>query len=156
MVKSILFVCTGNLCRSPMAEGIMKKELENYPSRELKVSSAGVLTVDGRLASGPAILVMSEMGIDIMGHHSTRITEKLIRDSDLIVVMETMHREVLLSMAPELNERIKILGDYLPGSNNNRDIDDPYGLGLAEYRQCARQIHACVKNLIQKELMENN
>ncbi len=156
MIKSILFVCTGNLCRSPMAEALMKKEMEKYPSYDIHISSAGVLTVDGRLASDPAILVMNERGIDIMGHHSTRINEGLLREADLVIVMETMHRDVLLSMTPDLDNKIKIMGDYHPDSENHHEIDDPYGLGLAEYRSCANEIHTCIRNLIHKEILESS
>jgi protein-tyrosine-phosphatase len=96
---NILFVCLGNLCRSPMAEGIARGVIEDeYPdmAHEVRVSSAGVAAMDGGPATNEAVLAMSERGIDISGHRARRVTTSMVASSDLVLAMEERHAQSML------------------------------------------------------------
>lgn len=129
---SVLFVCTGNTCRSPMAEGFMKKIFKN----SINVKSAG-LAANGAPASANAVAVMSEEGIDISGHISTRITPNMAAEADLILAMTKAHKEMLVHAVPSAADKVMTVAEW---SGRGGDISDPYGGNLDDYRRCRDEI----------------
>lgn len=126
---NIVFVCTGNICRSPMAEGLFKKLLEERGREDITCSSAGLAAPEGSPASINAKIAAQELGVDISEHRSRLLTRAIARDADMIVCMTQEHYDVLNSIIPE--EKLYILGG---------GIDDPYGCDLEVYRACAEKI----------------
>ncbi len=138
----VLFVCTGNTCRSPMAEGLFRKMAaerlgcgpEALEEHGWAVMSAGVAAMTGGRASEPAAAVMSRMGIDVRAHEAQPVTEALVRYADHIFTMTASHRQALVMQWPDAAERTTTL--CLDGS----DVSDPIGGPLEQYQQCAEQI----------------
>jgi tRNA threonylcarbamoyl adenosine modification protein (Sua5/YciO/YrdC/YwlC family) len=138
----ILLVCTGNTCRSPMAEGICRKliaERMNCTTDELQdrgvvVLSAGIAAGLGSAASPEAVTVLQQWGIDLSGHESQPVTEQLIRHADVIWTMTRSHRQAILEHWPEVSGRAQTL------SLDQRDVADPIGGPVEYYRKCAEQI----------------
>ena len=135
----LVFVCTGNICRSPMAEGMFKKLLKEKGDSGIVCSSAGLSTVDGRHASENAQTVALEYGVDISAHRSHLLTRSISRRADMIVCMTQEHFDMLNRLIPE--EKLAILGG---------GIDDPYGGDIEVYRRCAAEIDAALPELYEK------
>ena len=134
----ITFICTGNTCRSPMAEGIARRIIkESYPDSGVTVSSAGLATYNGSPASGHSIDVCREIGIDLTSHRSQRLNPEIAEKTDLFAVMTDSHRQVLLQCGIPQN-KIAVLGG----------ISDPYGGDEEEYRACREQILNEVETLL--------
>ncbi|MDX1963771.1 MAG: L-threonylcarbamoyladenylate synthase [Pirellulales bacterium] len=138
----ILFVCTGNTCRSPMAEGICRKMVaerlgttpEELHDRGVLIMSAGIAAGLGGTASPEAVEVLRPDGIDLTPHESQPVTEQLIRHADYIWTMTRSHRQAIVEQWPEAANRAAVL------SLDARDIADPIGGPVEYYRRCADQI----------------
>lgn len=134
----ILFVCTGNLCRSPMAAGLLRQRLsEEGLDARYQVISAGVWAVDGRPASENAIAVMEERGIDITDHIAHTLTSDDVAEADLILVMSQEHAHMICSTWPQYGWKVRRLSEM---AGKRQDIQDPYGDPIEEYRACADAI----------------
>jgi L-threonylcarbamoyladenylate synthase len=144
-----LFVCTGNTCRSPMAEGIFRKYLaeklkcsiDELEQMGYKVSSAGVMGMAGYPASAEAVAVCAARGIDISSHRNQGLTKALIEESDFIFAMEKRHLEHVIALAPDAGNRCLLLA-------GNKEIPDPIGLNLKFYENCANLIEKAVRKRI--------
>ena len=139
----ILLVCTGNTCRSSMAEGIFKQILKDNDDDDVHVTSAGISVYVSTSASDEALCVMDEMGIDISDHKSTQITEESVSQADLVLVMTTGHKNILIDLFPEYIDRIHTLHEYAYGAED--DIADPFGMDHDAYRRCALEIKGAVE-----------
>jgi len=116
MIQQILVVCIGNICRSPMAEGLLKHALPG-----LQISSAGISAMVGYGADPVAVRIMAELGIDISGHRARMLTEVIARDADLILVMEDSQKAQLSIQYPYVYGKT-----YLLAEATKQNIHDPY------------------------------
>jgi len=130
-LKTILFVCTGNVCRSPMAEGLMRDLLRER--NDITVISAGVSASKGAPASQPAVAALSELGIDIRRFRSQPVTEKLLDQCTHVFTMTRDHKRIIDLLFPEYGEKIRLLGEFSRGGG---DVPDPIGQGLPTYKRC--------------------
>jgi len=155
----ILFICTGNICRSPLAEGILKvllenKERPNLSRSNIDVSSAGTAAYFQSGATGEAIEVARGYGVDLSLHRSRLLNKKMTEDADLILTMEFKHKEIVRRMVPEVAGKIFLLKEYVnTGDVELKDeweleITDPIGLGFPAYEKCAEEILQALKKLI--------
>lgn len=131
---NVLFVCTGNTCRSPMAAALFNK-IAVERGLDVRIESAGLFAADGEPASNEAIIVMQKYGIDLLGHHSQSVNTELLEKSDLILTMTAAHKMVLEQSCPG---KVFTLCEY---AGTDFDIDDPYGGDVEEYEECAKQIY---------------
>jgi len=142
-MKTILLVCTANQCRSPMAEGLMRRKLEREGrAGEIRAASAGVDALDGCRATENSIQAMAARGIDISGHRSRATTDRILQDAALILTMERAHANVLQALFPAHAERVHLLAQM---TGLESDVADPVGSPLEDYRRTAQEI----ENLIE-------
>ena len=121
LLKNILVVCAGNICRSPMAEGLFKKALNGAGKPDFIVSSAGLVALVGHSPDQKACQLMVKKGIDISGHRARQLTQKIICGSELILVMEWSQKIVIEENEPTARGKIFRLGEW-----GKFDIADPY------------------------------
>lgn len=147
---NILIVCTGNTCRSPIAEAILKKELKDTGKSNNKytIISAGISTINGMNASDNAIEVLREKGIDLLGHKSRVITLDLINEADVILTMTKSHKDILMKLVPEYRKKIYTLREF--AGLENLDISDPFGGSLDVYRNTLIEISDAASKVIEK------
>jgi len=145
----VLFVCTGNLCRSPMArvlfEDIVRKD-PTLSSAGIEVDSAGT-DVAFDCATPEAIAVMREYGLDLTGHQPKQVDMELIERSDLILVMESWHRLRIAHYAPAYENKVCMLSEYVGESGN---VSDPFGGDINTYRDCAARLQRLLGRLAEK------
>ncbi|SDJ88365.1 low molecular weight protein arginine phosphatase [Natronincola ferrireducens] len=125
-MKTILFVCTGNTCRSSMAEALFKDfvEREKHDLGDIKIISAGTNAIKGDRASFPSIEIMGEKGISLENHKAQPLTKELIDEADLILTMTTNHKGAVLDIAPEAKEKLYTLKEYVNNGEKLNDILD--------------------------------
>ena len=140
---NILFVCTGNTCRSPMAAAILSK-ISSDNNIDLMIDSAGIMAEDNAPASDNAISAMIEMRIDISNHRAHQITNDDIIQADLILTMTEGQKMILDQLAPG---KIFTLTEF---AGSFGDISDPYGGDLDEYRETAKEIYDVMVDAAEK------
>ena len=111
-MSNVIFICNANMCRSPMAEGILREELRKREITEIGVSSMGVHAIDGNSATENAVTVCSEQGIDIREHRSRHLIPGELRNSQLILTMESEQLDYLTIFFPQVADRIFMLGAW--------------------------------------------
>lgn len=138
-MDKIIFICTGNTCRSPMAEGLFRTH-GGEEKTGLTAVSAGLYTQDGLPASANAIAAAGELGADISAHRSHQLTPELAHDAKYLVCMTGAHYDRLCELFPDCADKVFTL---LP-----EDISDPFGGDLATYRRAAAEIDKGVQSII--------
>ena len=145
----VLIVCTGNTCRSPMAKVILEQLLkENKLDKKVLVNTAGMISLEGYPASRTAVEVCREYGLDLSAHLSKGITDRLVQDADLIIVMEEMHKVMLVRNDAQTPQKIKLLSGFDPDKSIEPDIQDPYGGDKYLYQLAFKDIKLCLEGLI--------
>jgi protein-tyrosine phosphatase len=143
--QTVLFVCSGNVCRSPMAEALLNAALE--PRAPWRARSAGTQALTGQPASPDAIRALAEIRLDLSPHRSRLLTLPAIEEATLIVPMTRLHRDMLLAWRPAAGDKIFLLRHF-DGRAGDEDLDDPIGGTLDTYRACRDAIKACLPELL--------
>ena len=151
-IKSVLFVCTGNSCRSIMAEGLLKKYIKEEGKEHIKVSSAGVYAMNDMIPTPETIKVMKEAGVDVSTFRSKFLTDELIKGSDLILVMTSDHIDDIIKRVPEATKKVHLLKQYGletdTGACEDLDILDPIGQPLSYYKRVRDVIGEEIKRIV--------
>lgn len=147
----IMFICTGNICRSAMAEGMMKKKIEDRKI-EVDVYSCGIYAETGDYATYNAIEAVKEYGVDISSHRATNIRESQIEEMDVILCATVSHRQSVLYLYPRLEGKVYTMKEYAGIDENGKDLDirDPWGYDENVYCRCALEIEGCLEKIVDK------
>lgn len=169
----VMFVCTGNICRSPMAHGLMRHAIEERGCEGVEVVSAGTWAYRGSAATVEAVETVRKRGVDLSAHQSQPIEVDDLHAADVIVVMTSVHVRELVGLAPEIVDRIvmmkelreidplpvpsdarrdeklaALLGGRRPKRRRGLDVDDPMGLPISAYERCVGEIQEGVDVLV--------
>ncbi|BFU94137.1 MAG: Low molecular weight protein-tyrosine-phosphatase Wzb (modular protein) [Nitrospira sp.] len=143
-VQSLFFVCKGNICRSPLAEAYVKSKIKG--KNQLRVFSAGLDTTPGHTANAVAETIARQYGLALEEHRTTPISREMIRQADLIVVMDYAQRQTLLATYPEAQGKVSLLSSFRSGILTH--IPDPYGGTIEQFDHCYHLISQSCDNLL--------
>jgi len=167
-VKKILFVCTGNTCRSPLAHAFLEKKA-NTEKLAIEVKSAGIAAKDGLDVSTNTKEVLKEKKIPFK-HKTKKLNKELVAWADLILAMSFVHKHYIINLYPQASSKIFTLKEYIEedkskvenkekSKDSSLEIIDPFGLDLEVYRKCASEIEECIMKMLKilkKEGSESN
>lgn len=145
-MRAILFVCTGNVCRSPMAEHMLRRRLG--VDSDWNVCSAGLAAGYGMTASTPAIEVLAESGIDMSEHRSRPVDREMVDAASMIVVMSASHYDQMRLLFPYVKGKVFLLKSFDPSARCG-DLEDPIGASIGTYRRIRDEIAAALPDLME-------
>src|SRR5216117_3282459 len=146
--KRILFVCTGNICRSPLAAALLQRALAQRGIDGLEVASAGTGAWDGAPVSEGAYLVGLERGLDLSAHRARLLTRELVEDADLILTMARHHRARVDELGGE--GHVFVLGEYAGREGDEAEVSDPFGGDLDVYRDTCVELEALLQVAVER------
>ena len=149
-IHSILFVCTGNSCRSVMAEGLMRKRLYELGKNGIEVRSAGIMASKGLPPTAETIKVMKEADVDVSEFKTKLMTDDMIKKSDLILTMEPMQKDVILKKSPHAASKTFLLKEYKNPSKilpKGFSVHDPIGKPIEDYKVTRDEISAEIERV---------
>ncbi len=153
-MKTVLFVCTGNTCRSPMAQVMLQQMLkdEGVGEDEVKVTSAGLYANNGEPATTQAVQAMEMRGLSLASHRSCRLTPRIIDEAFLILGMTDEHKQAVLMLDAAASDKVFSLGEYAPnpGGGSWQQVPDPFGQSLAVYVKTADAMGAMLIQVVKK------
>jgi protein-tyrosine-phosphatase len=146
--RSFVFVCFGNIMRSPMCEALMNRALAAIPGKQVTVASAGLNAAPGRAAHSWAVAAASELGISLENHRAKLLTGEMVNQADVIFAMDYQNQVQLLSRFSHAKDKIFMLGAYAGEDSQSLEIRDPYYAGQAGTRDCYKILNTCIQNLV--------
>jgi glycine hydroxymethyltransferase len=148
MKKLVLFVCTGNICRSPIAEGLFREMAKRAGIQDVETASAGIGAGDGQEPSDFSVEVLAEEGIDISGQRSQMLTPDLVEAASHIFGMTTSHQQAIQAFFPEIQEKVFVLRELIVDEAFDLDVPDPIGMGRDEYERTRNLIKEAMPSVI--------
>lgn len=146
--KRIIMVCSGNVCRSPMAEVLLKAALAEHGVDGVQVWSAGTWAMSDSPAVGQAAYVCQEEGLDLSQHRSRPLALDMVRQADMVLVMETRHLSEIVEALPEAEGKVRLLGSFAKGGGRDvAEIKDPFDSSYGSFRRCFNEIKEAVSGL---------
>lgn len=147
--QRILFVCTGNICRSVMAEYLLKKKIKDEGLQGLETASQGVAGSPVMKVPDMVVRLMQEIGIDVTAHTSSFLSAEKVGWADLILVMEARHKEIIALRHPDAKDKTFLLHEYAQNENRS-EVPDPIGQKEDAYRECLASLQKAVDNLVKR------
>lgn len=146
----IMFICTGNICRSAMAHAMLEQEAKLH-NKKVEVYSCGIYAEDGDRPTEEAISVLKTIyNVDLTNHRATNIENSPIQEMDVILCATTSHKNNVLNKYPKLKEKTFTIKEYAGYPANDLDIHDPWGCSYETYKKCAKEINDCINKIIEK------
>ena len=148
-IEKVLFVCTANICRSPMAAAIFNALAEDK-AMSVRAESAGVAALSGEPIAPNAEAALREIGIPCEDHRARQVDEALLGEADLVLTMGPRHTAELHRLSGELPTGVHTLPEYVAGTPNNEEIPDPYGSAMIAYRASVQQLLESVSLVVKR------
>ena len=145
---NVLFVCTGNTCRSPLAETLARKVAAERGIGDFTAASAGTNAWDGAPASDGALLVGMERQLDLGAHRARKLTREMVAAADLVLVMSAAHLETVRQLGG--GGKVHLIDEYASDSRTSEGVTDPFGGNLEGYREAADALHRSIEGMFDR------